>query len=128
MHLMYFTEQPMSAYPAQAGKDFGATALMFSNKHFDPVAGSRLYNEYIEHYKLADIVGGPTAGTNGNVNPLTLPGGYQVMWTGMKVLKHDGSRHHGVGIQPTVPVTRTIRGIAEGRDEVVDRAVAVVSP
>ena len=48
MHLMYFTEQPMSAYPAQAGLDFGATALMFSNKHFDPVAGSRLYNEYIE--------------------------------------------------------------------------------
>ena len=39
MHLMYFTEQPMSAYPEQAGRDFGATALMFSNTHFDPVAG-----------------------------------------------------------------------------------------
>ena len=32
MHLMYFTEQPMSAYPAAAGLEFGATALMFSNK------------------------------------------------------------------------------------------------
>ena len=41
MHLMYFTEQPMSTYPAQEGLDFGATALMFSNKHFDPVSGSR---------------------------------------------------------------------------------------
>jgi alkanesulfonate monooxygenase SsuD/methylene tetrahydromethanopterin reductase-like flavin-dependent oxidoreductase (luciferase family) len=57
MHLMYFTEQPMSAYPADAGREFGATALMFSNKHFDPVAGSRLYNEYLEHYKLAEEVG-----------------------------------------------------------------------
>src|ERR671914_465695 len=57
MHLMYFTEQPMSAYDEQAGRDFGATALMFSNKHFDPVAGSRLYNEYLEHYKLAEEVG-----------------------------------------------------------------------
>src|SRR4026208_2562442 len=57
MHLMYFTEQPMSAYPADAGRDFGATALMFSNKPFDPVAGSRLYNQYIEHYKLAEEVG-----------------------------------------------------------------------
>jgi hypothetical protein len=46
----------------------------------------------------------------------------------MKVLKQDGSRHHGVGIQPTVPATRTIRGVAEGRDEVLDRAIAVVSP
>src|SRR5262245_10179334 len=57
MHLMYFTEQPMSAYPADEGKNFGATALMFSNRHFDPVAGSRLYNEYLEHYRLAEEVG-----------------------------------------------------------------------
>ena len=57
MHLMYFTEQPMSAYPEQEGRDFGATALMFSNRHFDPVAGSRLYNEYLEHYRLAEDVG-----------------------------------------------------------------------
>ena len=34
MRLMYFTEQLMSAYDAKAGLDFGATALMFSNKHF----------------------------------------------------------------------------------------------
>jgi len=57
MHLMYFTEQPMSAYSEEAGRDFGATALMFSNKHFDPVAGSRLYNNYIEQYMLAEEVG-----------------------------------------------------------------------
>jgi hypothetical protein len=57
MHLMYFTEQPMSAYDAKAGLEFGATALMFSNKHYDPVAGSRLYNEYLEHYILADELG-----------------------------------------------------------------------
>ncbi len=57
MQLMYFTEQPMSAYPAQEGLDFGATALMFSNKHFDPAAGSRLYNEYLEHYIYAEEMG-----------------------------------------------------------------------
>ena len=57
MHLTYFTEQPMSAYPAAAGRDFGSTALMFPNSHFDPVAGSRLYNEYIEDYHLAEEVG-----------------------------------------------------------------------
>jgi alkanesulfonate monooxygenase SsuD/methylene tetrahydromethanopterin reductase-like flavin-dependent oxidoreductase (luciferase family) len=57
MHLMYFTEQPMSAYPEDEGRQFGATALMFSNKFFDPVAGSRLYNEYLEHYRLAEEAG-----------------------------------------------------------------------
>ena len=30
---------------------------MFSNKHFDPVAGSRLYNEYLEHYLYAEEMG-----------------------------------------------------------------------
>jgi hypothetical protein len=82
----------------------------------------------IAHYKLAAIVGGPTAGTNGNVNPFVLPGGYEVRWTGMKVLQHDGSRHHGLGIRPTVPVARTIKGVAAGRDEVLERALALVRP
>jgi hypothetical protein len=44
-----------------------------------------------------------------------------------EVLKHDGSRHHGVGIQPTVPVARTIRGVVEGRDEVLEKATELVS-
>ena len=57
MHLMYFTEQPMSAYSEQAGRDFGATALMFPNTSFDPAEGSRLYNNYIEQYMLAEEVG-----------------------------------------------------------------------
>jgi C-terminal processing protease CtpA/Prc len=73
-------------------------------------------------------VGGPTAGTNGNVNPVLLPGGYRLIWTGMKVLKHDGSRHHGIGIQPTIPVSRTVAGIARGRDELLEKAIEAVKP
>ncbi len=80
----------------------------------------------VEHYELAAIVGQATAGTNGNINPFELPGGYRVIWTGMKVLKHDGSQHHGVGIQPTIPVERTIAGIRAGRDEYLERALAYI--
>ena len=57
MHMMYFTEQPMSAYDAQAGLDYGATALNFSNSHYNPIEGSRLYNEYLEDYILAEEYG-----------------------------------------------------------------------
>ncbi len=81
----------------------------------------------VEAYKLGAIVGGPTAGTNGNVNPFAVPGNYAISWTGMKVLKHDGSPHHGVGIRPTVPVEPTIRGVAEGRDELLEAAIEIVS-
>jgi C-terminal processing protease CtpA/Prc len=81
----------------------------------------------VEAYRLGEIVGGTTAGTNGNVNPIALPGGYRIGWTGMRVLKHDGSRHHGVGILPTVPVERTRAGVAAGRDELLERALEVVT-
>ena len=80
----------------------------------------------VENYRFGEIIGSTTAGTNGNVNPFRLPGGYVVSWTGMKVLKHDGSTHHGVGIAPTVPVTPTDKGIATGRDEVLEKAVEVM--
>jgi hypothetical protein len=80
----------------------------------------------VERYRLGEIVGGPTAGTNGNTNLFPVPGGYRISWTGMKVLKHDGSRHHGVGIAPTVPATRTRAGVAAGRDEVLERALSLL--
>jgi C-terminal processing protease CtpA/Prc len=91
------------------------------------ISAAESYLGIVEAYKLAQIVGEPTAGTNGNVNPFSLPGNYSVSWTGMKVLKNDGSQHHGIGIQPTVPVSRTIRGVTERRDEQLERAVALVS-
>lgn len=81
---------------------------------------------FIEHYKLAGIIGEATAGTNGNVNVLTLPGGFTITWTGMRVVKHDGSQHHGVGILPTIPLQPTIRGVREGRDELLEKALAVI--
>jgi C-terminal processing protease CtpA/Prc len=71
-------------------------------------------------------VGETTAGANGNVNPFQLPGGYRVTWTGMKVLKHDDSPHHLVGIAPTVPCTRTLAGVRAGRDEQLEKALEVV--
>jgi C-terminal processing protease CtpA/Prc len=89
------------------------------------VSAAETFMGIVEAYKLGEIVGTPTAGTNGNIDPFTLPGGYQLWWTGMKVLKHDGSRHHGVGIQPTIRAARTLAGVAAGRDEVLEKGIEV---
>lgn len=78
-------------------------------------------------HDLGDIVGSPTAGTNGNNNPFTLPGGYLIGWTGMVVLNHDGTPLSGHGITPTVPVSRTLAGVRSGQDEVLARAVETVT-
>jgi hypothetical protein len=83
--------------------------------------------EIVDTYKLGAIVGSPTAGVTGNVTNVELPGKYRLIWTGMNVLKQDGSRRHGIAIQPTVPVAPTRRGIAAGRDEVLEKGLEVVS-
>ena len=69
----------------------------------------------------------PTAGTNGNISTNRLPSGFTAVFTGMKVLKHDQSRDHGVGILPTVPVSPTIAGLADGRDEQLEKALEIVN-
>ena len=80
----------------------------------------------VEHYRLGEIVGETTAGTNGNVNFIPVAGGYQVTFTGMRVRKRDDTPHHGVGIKPTIPVSRTLNGVIAGRDEALERAIAAV--
>lgn len=81
---------------------------------------------FIEHYRLAEIVGQPTAGANGNINPFVLPGGFRLIYTGMRVVKHDGSQHHTIGIQPTIFTKRTIQGVRQGRDELIEKALGII--
>jgi hypothetical protein len=80
----------------------------------------------IANNHLGDIVGEPSAGANGNNTLFSLPGGYAVTWTGMRVINRDGSQHHLIGVRPTIPVHRTLAGVRAGRDELLERALAVV--
>ena len=91
------------------------------------ISAAEAYLSFVEHYKLGEILGQPTAGANGVVNRFQLPGDFTVSWTGMKVLKRDGSQHHLIGIQPTVPVQRTIQGVIEGRDEYLEKALEIIN-
>jgi hypothetical protein len=81
---------------------------------------------YVSDGKLGTIVGGTTAGTNGNVASFVTPGGFSVNFTGMRVTRHDGrSPHHLVGVAPDVPVAPTLEALRAGRDEVLERGLAV---
>lgn len=91
------------------------------------VSYAESYMGYVQGYHLATIIGEPTAGTNGNINPFELPGGYQIVWTGMKVTKQDGSQLFGIGFIPDVLVHKTIRGIKEGRDEFLEKAIEIAN-
>ncbi|MEO8887607.1 MAG: S41 family peptidase [Mucilaginibacter sp.] len=91
------------------------------------ISWAESYMGIIEHYKLATIIGQPTAGTNGDINQLSLPGGYTITFTGLKVVKLDGSQHHGIGTRPDIYVTKTIKGVRENRDEFLEKALEIAN-
>lgn len=79
----------------------------------------------IDYYNLATIVGESTGGCNGDMNTINMPCGYSACFTGMKVLKHDGSQLYLKGFEPDYPVNKTIQAVKEGRDEYLEKALEV---
>ena len=69
------------------------------------------------------FIGTPTAGANGDITYMVLPGNLTVSFSGHDVRHADGRQLQRVGIQPTIRVTPTIRGLIDGRDEILDEAV-----
>jgi C-terminal processing protease CtpA/Prc len=72
------------------------------------------------------LVGSQTAGADGNVSLITLPGGMQTYFSGFGVYFPDGRNTQRIGIVPDVEVHPTIAGVAAGVDEVLQRALALV--
>ena len=69
------------------------------------------------------FIGTPTAGANGDITYMVLPGNLTVSFSGHDVRHADGRQLQRVGIQPTIKVAPTIRGLADGRDEILEAAV-----
>ena len=74
----------------------------------------------VQNSGLGTIVGKNTAGTVGGIALVSLPGNYFVTFTGIKTLKPDGKRMHGVGIAPDCPGDITRSGISAGLDELLE--------
>jgi C-terminal processing protease CtpA/Prc len=73
------------------------------------------------------FIGSPTAGANGEVTNVTLPGGITMGFTGQAAKWPDGRQLQRLGLKPDVPVKETIKGIRAGRDEVLEAAIKYVS-
>jgi len=81
-------------------------------------------------YRVAEnsiIIGSTTAGADGGVISLKMPGGVSVKFTIAGVYYPDGRETQGVGIIPDLEVKPTIKGIREGRDEVLEKAIELIT-
>lgn len=72
------------------------------------------------------VVGRNSAGTNGNITGLMLPGEVYFSFTGMEVQYPDGTAFHGTGIVPDVAVPLAAADLRDGRDADLAAAIAAL--
>ncbi len=77
---------------------------------------------YLHNAQRATFVGSKTTGVDGNVTRIYLGKGNFIHITGMAVRYSEGEIQN-VGIRPDIEVKPTIKGMREGRDEVLERAI-----
>ena len=71
----------------------------------------------------AIVVGSTTAGADGNVSHIPLPGGLGTMISGIGVFYPTQAPTQRIGIVPDIQAAPTIAGIKAGRDEVLETAI-----
>jgi C-terminal processing protease CtpA/Prc len=116
---MRFTSRPWQMQPLSP--HIGGQALFLTDSR--AISAAETVLGWVEVYKLGDIVGGPTAGTNGNINLFKVPTGHELGFTGAKAFKPDCSLFHHNGVHPSIPVARTRAGVVAGRDELLEAAL-----
>ena len=75
----------------------------------------------------AIVLGSTTAGADGNVSGITLPGNIFTYISGIGVLTPDGSETQRIGIVSDIKIEPTIKGIRAGKDEVLEKAIELIN-
>lgn len=83
----------------------------------------------IMHLRTGDhvvVIGSSSAGVDGNVTELPLPNGNHLRFTSFGVYTPEMGQTQRVGLAPDIEVHPTIEGIKEGRDELMEAAIAYI--
>jgi C-terminal processing protease CtpA/Prc len=113
----YFSQR----LPVTADSRYRAPTVMLIDER--TVSQTEHTGLFFEAANRTRFIGSQTAGANGDVTFLTVPGGLSVRFSGHDVRHADGRQLQRVGLIPDIQVAPTIQGIREGRDEVLERAI-----
>ncbi|MCZ4223847.1 S41 family peptidase [Pedobacter rhodius] len=73
------------------------------------------------------VIGSTTAGADGNVSAIVLPGGLRTMISGIGVFYPDGKPTQRVGVKIDEVIYPTINGIKQGKDELLEKAIETLN-
>lgn len=111
--------KPLSLSPAKPTYD-GRIIILVDEKSFSQAEYTAMAFRAVPD---AVVVGSRTAGADGNVSQIPLPGGYSTAISGIGVFYPDKTPTQKVGIVPDIEVRPTIDGLREHRDEVLEAAI-----
>ena len=74
----------------------------------------------------ARVIGSQTAGADGNMSTIILPGGIKTSFSGVGILYPDKTETQRCGVKIDKVVNQSIKGIKEGRDEVLEEAMRLI--
>lgn len=75
----------------------------------------------------ATVIGSTTAGADGNVSAIYLPGNIRTMISGIGVYYPNGTETQRIGIVPDIEIKPTIEGIKNKKDELLEKAIELIN-
>jgi C-terminal processing protease CtpA/Prc len=115
----YYEPLPRAQVPVYRGR----TVMLIDERTSSQAESTGLF---LEAANGTTFVGSVSAGADGDVTDLVLPGGIAVLFSGEDVRHVDGRQLQRVGLKPQVYARPTLAGIRSGQDEVLDKALGVL--
>jgi C-terminal processing protease CtpA/Prc len=98
----------------------GLTLMLIDERTMSQGEHAGLFFEAANGTKFA---GSRSAGADGDVTNITVPGGIVISFSGQAIRHADGRPLQRVGLIPDIEAKPTIAGIRAGRDEVLEKAL-----
>jgi C-terminal processing protease CtpA/Prc len=117
-----FSSPAFVAGPSQENDDYRGRVVIVVDE--DTLSRGEFTTMALRAAPGAVVVGSRTAGADGNVSSIELPGGIAMTFTGTSSVYYNNYQTQRNGIIPDIIVHPTLEGIRAGRDECLERAFA----
>ncbi|GAA3936546.1 hypothetical protein GCM10022406_20950 [Hymenobacter algoricola] len=115
-----FIEEPPMALPPDSTLTYAGQLVVLVNE--STLSQAEFNAMALRSTPRCTILGSQTAGADGDVSRIVLPGNLTTRMSGIGVYYPDGRETQRVGIVPDVEMRPTAQGMREGQDELLEKA------
>lgn len=91
------------------------------------VSAAENFSTMLVDAKRVTVIGEQSAGTNGDITGVQLPGSFAFSFTGLEVLHANGNPFRQIGIIPQIEVKEKAEDYRDNKDRILEKAIEVLS-